>query len=106
MTTVGSAKRFHDRYDSASSRRWIAVAEAAAVRVGCTSQKSVCLESVVYGKVRHVLAHRVSERTNRSRRGPRGRLEKKRCPVHAIDDPRMLAIDLRPIAIDHTAHTE
>src|SRR5436190_4937364 len=84
----------------------IAVAEAAAVRVGCTSQKSVCLESVVYRKVRHVLAHRVSERANHSRRGARGRLEEKRCPVDAIDHPRMLAIDLWLIVRDHAAHTE
>src|SRR6476660_3153624 len=82
------------------------VAGAAAVRVGCTSQKRVGLESVVYRKMRHVLAHRVSERANHSRRGPRGRLEEKRCPVDAIDHPRMLAIDLWPIVIDHAAHAE
>src|SRR5580765_6295515 len=83
-----------------------AVAGAAAVRVGCTAQKRVGLESVVDRKMRHVLAHRVSKRANHSRRGPRGRLEEKRAPADAIDHPSMLAIDVCTILIDHAPHAE
>ena len=74
--------------DSASdSGRGIAAAQAAAVQVGRTSDKSMCVESVIHGKVGHVLAHRIRERANHARRGPRGRLEEKRCPVNPVHHP-------------------
>src|SRR5712672_2250814 len=84
----------------------IAAAQAAGVRIGHTSHKSIRIESVVDCKVRHVFAHSVSEVANHSRRGSCGRLEEKRRPIDVIHHPRMLTTDLWPIVTDHAAHTE
>ena len=52
------------------------------------------------------LVHDVRERANHPRSALSGRLEEKLCPIDAIDHPRMLAVNRRLIATDHSPDIE